>query len=150
MPDAQFLIWSIEHEAWWQPERRGYARELGAAGRYPEAEARAIVEQCNRARVNECLVPATAVDINASGQRDQLYAWLGEDEFGSGRIGLKQGLTAVGMIPLVVVADDLQKVTTAPLVAQLQRQADRFNKTIYLARFLEIDEAMVLRPRPQG
>ena len=47
----------------------------------------------------------------------ELYAWVGEDEFGSGEIGLKQGLVPAGMIPLV--ADTLESVdilTSCPMI----------------------------------
>ena len=35
----QYLIWSHEHSAWWGPERCGYTRSIGQAGRYSEADA---------------------------------------------------------------------------------------------------------------
>lgn len=38
----KFLIWSNEHGAWWGPDRCGYVRSLGKAGRYSESEALGI------------------------------------------------------------------------------------------------------------
>jgi len=37
-PDL-YLIWSIEHRAWWAPAREGYARQLSRAGHYSHADA---------------------------------------------------------------------------------------------------------------
>jgi len=36
----------------------------------------------------------------------ELFAWLGRDEFGSGEIGLKQGVVPAGLIPIVSVKRD--------------------------------------------
>ena len=33
----------------------------------------------------------------------ELYAWLGEDELGSGEIGLKQAICPAGTIPMVSI-----------------------------------------------
>lgn len=58
-----YLIWSIEHDAWWAPGRVGYTRELAAAGRYDEGEARAIVADANvfGTQFNECAIPVECV-----------------------------------------------------------------------------------------
>lgn len=42
-----YLIWSNEHNAWWGPDRRGYALHLAAAGRYTREDALSI---CQSAR----------------------------------------------------------------------------------------------------
>jgi hypothetical protein len=78
----------------------------------------------------------------------ELYAWLGEDEHGSGAIGLKQALTPAGLIPLV--ATERGKVAGVNLARQLQAQADRYGKTIVLCRFRLEAVDMVLRPKPSG
>lgn len=62
-----------------------------------------------------------------------LYAWVGEDEFGSGEIGLKQGIVPSGCIPLVAVRED--KINRSDLSLQLQSQATAYGKTIQLCRF---------------
>ena len=58
-----YLIWSIEHTAWWRPARAGYTRVLAEAGRYERAEAAKIVEDANvfGTQFNECLVPLECV-----------------------------------------------------------------------------------------
>ena len=47
--ERTFLIWSIEHRAWWGPHRRGYTTELGQAGHYPHD---AAIELCCTAAVS--------------------------------------------------------------------------------------------------
>lgn len=71
-----------------------------------------------------------------------LWAWVGEDELGSGKIGLKQALVPAGMIPLAGV--DLDKMAQPLIQAQLARQARSYGKAIRLVRFrfeaVELDE----------
>jgi hypothetical protein len=54
-----YVIWSIEHNAWWAAGRQGYTRELPQAGIYGEDESRDIVERANahRATSYECRIP---------------------------------------------------------------------------------------------
>jgi hypothetical protein len=63
----------------------------------------------------------------------RLYAWVGEDECGSGKIGLKQAIVPAGVIPIVAV--DLEKVDRGFIVDQMQRQVDEYGKTIYLVEY---------------
>lgn len=63
----------------------------------------------------------------------ELFAWIGEDELGSGVIGIKQGLVPAGMIPLVATAPG--KVNRAELLAAMGSQAMGYGKKIYLCRF---------------
>jgi len=44
----KWLIWSLEHNAWWMPASRGYTPSIGEAGRYGLEEARKIVADSNR------------------------------------------------------------------------------------------------------
>jgi hypothetical protein len=62
-----------------------------------------------------------------------IYAWVGEDEHGSGKVGLKQAMTPAGMIPLAAV--DLEKMDQDYLRQALQQQATTYGKTIRLVRF---------------
>lgn len=62
-----------------------------------------------------------------------LLAWVGEDELGSGEIGLKQGFVPAGLIPLVAVSRDEHKMRA--LKEQLNAQAATCGKRIYLCRF---------------
>ena len=68
---SEFLIWSIEHTAWWRPGRCGYTCKLEEAGRYSRAEAADIVEHANIASFNECAIPllecVSGASVPASG-----------------------------------------------------------------------------------
>jgi len=61
----------------------------------------------------------------------ELYAYLGEDELGSGEIGIKQALVPAGMIPMVAIRRDKMEKH----FAQLEAQARACGKRIYLCRF---------------
>jgi hypothetical protein len=73
----QFLIWSIEHEAWWRPGHAGYTRNLGEAGVYFEESARDILKRANYPppRVHECLVPLECVRAESGGVGVGLPYW---------------------------------------------------------------------------
>lgn len=61
----------------------------------------------------------------------ELFAWVGEDELGSGRVGIKAGLVPAGYIPLVAIdRGDMEK-----LADQMNRQARAYGKKIRLCRF---------------
>jgi len=68
-----------------------------------------------------------------------LYAWVGEDEFGSGRVGLKQGLTPAGMIPLAAMDYHLDRL--AKLMPALEAQARQSGKKIRLCKFVMVEVA---------
>jgi hypothetical protein len=63
-----------------------------------------------------------------------LYAWIGEDEAGSGRIGLKQGLVPAGLVPLAAMDYHLDRL--AKLLPQMEEQAARSGKKIRLYKFI--------------
>tara|TARA_Y100000310_G_C20117545_1_gene549962 strand:- start:313 stop:567 length:255 start_codon:yes stop_codon:yes gene_type:complete len=63
----------------------------------------------------------------------ELFAWVGEDELGSGEIGLKQAMCPAGMIPIVTINE--QKAGHADIKRQLEQQAHIFGKKIRLCRF---------------
>jgi len=52
MEPRTYLIWSIEHNAWWKPCKNGYTKLRLEAGKYDFAEALEIVEQANKYRGN--------------------------------------------------------------------------------------------------
>lgn len=37
--DTLYYIWSLEHEAWWRPERNGYTTDVNEAGLYTREQA---------------------------------------------------------------------------------------------------------------
>jgi hypothetical protein len=73
-----------------------------------------------------------------------LYAWVGEDELGSGEVGLKQAMVPAGCIP--IVATKRAKVDQSLIVRQLQRQSNNWGKTIRLCRFTFAEELLTLKP----
>jgi hypothetical protein len=55
-----FLIWSIEHGAWWKPGGKGYTRDRSQAGRFTLDRARDICMSANHWREDspdEAMVP---------------------------------------------------------------------------------------------
>lgn len=77
-------------------------------------------------------------------QETLLYAWVGEDELGSGEIGLKQALCPAGCIPMV--ATQIQKVTQPFIREQLQSVANQYGKARYLVRYVPEIVEMVIEP----
>lgn len=49
-----YLIWSDEHRSWWGPNRCGYVKSIGSAGRYTEGEA---IDICTNA------IPGTSREL---------------------------------------------------------------------------------------
>lgn len=47
MEDTKWIIWSIEHGAWWRPESKGYTTHLSGAGVYSYKKALDIVAGAN-------------------------------------------------------------------------------------------------------
>jgi hypothetical protein len=64
--DGLFLVWSIEHGAWWRPGGIGYTCELAQAGRYTRTEADRIVVKANIVRFHECAIPVACVEARPS------------------------------------------------------------------------------------
>jgi hypothetical protein len=63
----------------------------------------------------------------------ELFAWVGEDELGSGEIGLKQAIVPAGVIPIVAVSRD--KVDRLMIAKQMDEQGRQYDKQISLCRF---------------
>ncbi len=64
----------------------------------------------------------------------ELYAWIGEDELGSGVTGLKQGAVPAGYIALVAMGHHLDRLER--VAPQMEMQAAKYGKRIYLVRFV--------------
>ncbi len=73
-----------------------------------------------------------------------LYAWVGEDEQGSGQLGLKQALVPAGLIPLVSVNE--KKIDKEYIKDALQSQANTYGKTIRLCKFSFVEELVTIHP----
>jgi hypothetical protein len=76
----------------------------------------------------------------------EIVAWVGEDELGGGRVGIKQAQVPAGMIPLAAMDYDQPKLAADYVVKQLQLQANLYGKTIRLVRFRMVAEEIVLKP----
>lgn len=63
----------------------------------------------------------------------ELVAWVGEDEFGSGQIGLKQAMCPAGIIPMASIAAHEGRLRAVK--PQMETQASLYGKQIFLCRF---------------
>lgn len=70
----------------------------------------------------------------------KLYAWLGEDEFGSGEIGLKQAAVPAGMVPMVATSE--AKMNQGFIREAMDAQGKKFGKKIVLCRY-RIEEVIL-------
>jgi hypothetical protein len=68
-----------------------------------------------------------------------IYAWIGEDERGSGKVGIKQALVPAGMIPLVAMSYHLDRL--AKLKPAMEAQATASGKKIRLVKFIAVEIA---------
>ena len=59
----EWLIWSIEHQAWWAADSCGYTRNLQQAGRYSRDAALEIVRTSNLVSFEECAIPLECVTV---------------------------------------------------------------------------------------
>lgn len=73
-----------------------------------------------------------------------LYAWVGEDELGSGKVGLKQAMVPAGCIAMVACEEG--RIDQDYIIKQLRLQANTYGKTIRLCRFVYQGEVMALEP----
>jgi len=55
-----------------------------------------------------------------------MYAWIGEDENGSGEIGVKQALVPAGMIPIAGI--DINKIGQQYIKEAMDNQGKAFGK----------------------
>ncbi len=68
LPSGQYVIWSIEHTAWWRAGEMGYTGALVEAGIYGHAAANRILANANLVKMNECAIPLDAVGLAARTQ----------------------------------------------------------------------------------
>lgn len=53
----RYLIWSLEKQAWWKPNRTGYTKRYEEAGIYNNENADHILEHANHAKIEEVAIP---------------------------------------------------------------------------------------------
>lgn len=65
--EEQYLIWSVEHQAWWARDSMGYVHDVRVAGLYPKAVAEEICRKANRylsaGVVHEVMIPESVVAV---------------------------------------------------------------------------------------
>lgn len=61
MTPTWYVIWSMEHQAWWRPGRMGYSETLDGAGIYSYDAAQRIVTQANLVECHEAMIPVAAL-----------------------------------------------------------------------------------------
>lgn len=64
-----------------------------------------------------------------------LYAWLGEDEFGRSGIGLKQAVVPAGIVPMV----SIERKKMEGHWEQAEEQAKEWGKRISLVRYVAVE-----------
>ena len=81
------------------------------------------------------------MDVDMTGESKPLaiYAWVGEDEHGSGKVGIKQGMVPAGIIPLAAMSYHLDRL--AKLKPQMEIQAAASGKKIRLVKFVATEIA---------
>lgn len=85
-----------------------------------------------------------------SAKLPDLYAYVGEDELGSGELGLKQGDVPAGRIPLVVVDAHRYKLERPHILKGLQLQVDTYGKPIRFVRYVAVEEVFVISRSEEG
>lgn len=78
--------------------------------------------------------------------KTEMLAYIGEDELGSGEIGLKQGMTQLGLIPLAFIGTHRDRAESGPMKMQMALQARAFDKPIYLVRYAAVEIIKVYEP----
>lgn len=78
-----------------------------------------------------------------------LFAWIGEDELGSGVVGIKARLMPTGLTALACIAEHRDRLQDPAVVASLQAQVNRYGKRIRFARFSIVEDLMALERRQQ-
>ena len=69
-----------------------------------------------------------------------IYAWVGEDELGNGKIGIKQGRVPAGIIPLAAMDYHLDRL--AKLLPGMEAQAAKSGLKIRLMKFVSTGEVV--------
>lgn len=73
--EAQVVIWSGQHRAWWRPNRLGYTTHIEAAGRYTFADACAATRHCGpekRIRIEPAPPPLPSVESDPASARAEI------------------------------------------------------------------------------
>ena len=76
----------------------------------------------------------------------KLLAWIGEDEYGSGDVGLKQVMTKNGVTATAGVDKEDSWIISENLKTAMEMQSVMFGKTLYLVRYKLEEIVEVITP----
>ena len=62
MNQEHYMIWSIEHQAWWKPQSIGYTTSVWGAGLYSPEEANKITRLQDNGRILYVSIPAQSAN----------------------------------------------------------------------------------------
>lgn len=71
MTDANTVIWSGEHRAYWRPNACGYTRDVLEAGMWPYAEAERMTKHCGPEKRISLLLKHEVPEVIAAEKRRQ-------------------------------------------------------------------------------
>lgn len=86
-------------------------------------------------------------------ERPVIIAWVGEDEFGSGQVGIKRGFYGNGqpfVMALTEEQDGLLKLSDPNIRDGLQGMVNHYGKPVRLMRFEAVEELLVITPTRHG
>jgi hypothetical protein len=84
--------------------------------------------------------------------RQTAIAWIGEDEFGNGEVGIKRAILGYELFPLVFMEGQRNAVMlqSGGLLEQLQAMANEYGKPLRLVRFVAAETIMTIEPKGKG
>jgi hypothetical protein len=96
-----YRIWSVEHQAWWGANSRGYVTAFKNAGLYTDAESKGICVDANKAYLEEFRVPSN-IKASLAFMKKVTYILEGPHELGPDEIKMASIITEAnkGMLPM--------------------------------------------------
>jgi hypothetical protein len=79
---------------------------------------------------------------------ESMLAWIGEDEFGNGEVGIKRAMLDGNVFVLCMLEGQRNSalLKQLSLFDQLQHMADQYRKPVRLVRFREAETLAVIMP----
>lgn len=76
----------------------------------------------------------------------ELFAYIGEDEFGSGVVGIKHAFVPSGLCPMVCTATHRAKLEREGVRKQVVAQAKLSGMPIRFVRYVPVEEVWITPP----
>lgn len=108
----------------------------------PQCAITGSITMLYRLKQEDLVVETFGTEANGKRYSDtdpDLYAYMGEDELGTGEVGIKSGLVPAGLIPLVAVDRDLHKIEGGEVAAGMRWQAGHHGKEIRLVHYVPVE-----------